>query len=504
MSTPETHPTRRRILQGLASTFALPALSAAPAPKPASASPMNGMLCSPHSFYDEGIDFMLDVLEEKSATNSIIVYTYQGMTPGSRGATYLANHGKPLAPDRLDDATTWVNVDERYFRATPLRHKVDRPDQTYADKDICADLEQPLRERGMKLYARILEDWSLGYRPGFFSVHQIDLHGRIDPHACYNHPDHQEFWVASAHNLFAQYGHLAGIFWGSERQSPLSEALSGKTPCCFCEHCKKLAAELHVDAGRAAEGLGKLLDLSSRLRAKELPSDGVFVSIMRLFVEYPEILGWEKVWRTSYLAIPNLLRGLLKSLDPALTLGWHGDHAATGLDLFKRIGLDYGALTETFDWLKPSVYHLAAAPRLRGKFTGLHDTFLADLPKEEALDFYYFINGYDAAAEPDFSQLATAATEDGRLSENYVRHEVARAVKAVDGRAKIYAGPGIGIPGGPESKVESPELTYNDCVACFEGGADGLIIGREYDEIPFANLEAVGRAWREWVAAREE
>jgi len=498
---PANPPHRRAVLQGLGATLALPSLAGlarATAPGALDDSTMNGMLCSPHSFYDEGIDYMLDALQEKSETNAIVVYTYQGMTPGARGKPYLADHGKPVDPDRLNDATTWVNVDERYFRGTSLRHIKDGPNRIYADKNIVTDLEEPLRERGMKLYARILEGWSMGYRPGFLKVHQVDVHGRLGDHTCYNHPDYQQFWVASTHNLFAQYKNLDGIFWGSERKPPLELVLRGQAPTCFCEHCRKLGEKLDVDPDRAAEGLLAMMKFVQGLRADGPPAEGAFVTFMRILVEYPEILGWEKVWRESYMSIPRLVGGAMKALQPDATLGWHGDHAVTGLGLFKRVGLDYGALTETFDWIKPSVYHLAAAPRLRGRFTTLHDTIFSDLGKDQALDAYFAFNGYQPEDEPDFDQLARAATEEGALSRNYITREVGRAVEAVAGRSKIYAGPGIGIPGGPESKVESPEFTYEDCMACFEAGADGLIIGREYDEIPFPNLEAVGRAWREW------
>jgi len=496
---------RRTALCGLGSTIALPWLTTlaqgadARSAGAEASQPMNGLLCSPHSFYDEGIDYVLDNVQEKAGTNAIVVYTYQGMTPGARGAQYLADHGKPIQPNRLNDATTWVNVDERYFRGTSLRHIEDGPNRLYADKNIVEDLEEPLRSRDMKLYARILEGWSMGYRPGFFKVHQIDLEGRLGDHTCYNHPDYQEFWVASTHNLFAQYKNLAGIFWGSERKSPLEDVLRGRVPTCFCEHCRKLGEQLGVDADGAAEGLRKMMEFVRGVREDGPPEEGSFVTFMRILIEYPDILGWEKVWRESYLSIPKQVRGAMKALNPQATLGWHGDHAVTGLGLFKRIGLDYGELTDTFDWIKPSVYHLAAAPRLRGRFTDLHETIFSDLKKDRALDLYFAINGYESEEEPEFDELAKAATEQGRLSENYVRREVGRAVKAVDGRAQIYAGPGIGIPGGPASKVERPELTYNDCVAAFEAGADGLIIGREYDEIPFPNMEAVGRAYREWV-----
>jgi len=460
--------------------------------------PFNGILCSPHSFYDEGIDFMLDLIQQTAATNTVVTYAYQGMTPGARPRGVLADHGKPIDHDRRDDATIWVNIDESYFRDTTLRHQSNRPGATHAGNDIYADLENPLADRGMDLVARVLEGWSFGYRPGFFNVHEIDALGRVLDHPCYNQPDYQRFWIASIHNLFGQYHHLKGLYYGSERNTPLTALLQGRMAGCFCPHCQALAAAQSLDPERARAGFIALHRLVQEILANGVPSDGAFVSIMRVLIEYPEILGWERLWRQSYNRLPALLRGVMKSIHPQLEIGWHGDNGTTGVQLFKRIATDYGAMTDTYDWIKPCVYHLATAPRMKQNLAKIQRTLFADLDIEGALHLQYAILGYDADVEPSFAELADEAWEKGRLSADWTRREMTRAVSAVAGRAKIYGGIGVGIPVGSPSP-EDPAITYEDCVSCFEAGAVGMLAGREYDEIPIENLEAIGRAYREWV-----
>jgi len=460
--------------------------------------PFNGLLCSPHSFYDEGIDHALDLVQRTAGTNAIVVYAYQGMTPAARPSGGLADHGKPIQHDRNNDAKIWVNIDERYFRDTALRHEPDAPDRPHAGRDLYADLEKPLDDRGMQLVARVLEGWSFGYRPGFFNVHEIDAFGRVMNHPCYNHPDYQRFWIASIHNLFGQYNHLTGLYYGSERNTPINQLLSGNMAGCFCPYCKKLAEEQSIDPERAQRGFVALYHLVQEMIANGKPSDGAFISIMRLLIEHPEIMAWERLWQQSYARIPRLLKGVMQTINPKLELGWHGDHGTTGVQIFKRIATDYAKMTDYYDWIKPCVYHLATAPRMKGNLQKIQRSLLADLDIQQALEFQYAIYGYDRAVEPAFDQLPETASEQGRLSTNYTRREIGRAVEAVQGRSKIYGGLGIGVPVGSPSP-EDPAITYEDTKSCFEAGANGLLIGREYDEIPIPNLEAIGRAYREWA-----
>jgi hypothetical protein len=78
-----------------------------------------------------------------------------------------------------------------------------------------------------------------------------------------------------------------------------------------------------------------------------------------------------------------------------------------------------------------------------------------------------------------------------------VYRETRRVVEDVAGRAKVYAGIGIDIPGNGGTFASNPEGVYQATRKAFEAGAEGVLISREYDEMRLPNLQAVGRAMRE-------
>ena len=65
------------------------------------------------------------------------------------------------------------------------------------------------------------------------------------------------------------------------------------------------------------------------------------------------------------------------------------------------------------------------------------------------------------------------------------------------GKAKIYSGIGIDIPGNNQTFSSTPEGVYEAVRKAFEAGASGVLISREYDEMRLPNLRAVGPALRE-------
>ncbi len=453
----------------------------------------NGVLTSPNNFYDEGIEHALDLLQETAGINAICVYIYQRMAPAASKAM-PADHGKPIDWDRNNDQLVWVQINDQYYSGTSLRHNRNKPDAAWAGKDILADLRESAAARGIKVYARILEGWNSLSGPGFYRVHEQDLHGRMRGRPCYNHPDYIDFWVASTEDLSRTYSHINGIYWGSENGGPLREVLGGKTPGCFCPHCRERARKRGINVERAIRGFRTLQTLCMALRAGERPTDGAFVSIMRVLLDFPEILAWEKMWVESYYTIPRLMQGTMKAINPELELGFHADNAMTGVDIFKRIDLRYEDLAEFCDWIKPCNYLAAAGTRMRGNLSRYHQTLLADLDPQRALEFYYQIHGFDPSQQPTFDELGP----DKTMTTDYTTREVSRAVAGVGGNARIYAGNAINIPTGASVPWQDPEFTYRDITAALEAGAHGLLLSREYQELDIPNLKAVGRAVRDW------
>ena len=53
------------------------------------------------------------------------------------------------------------------------------------------------------------------------------------------------------------------------------------------------------------------------------------MSLWRLFVEYPEIFAWHKLWLSSQEEFYGLLYGTVKEVNPRAKVGWHIMHTVT-------------------------------------------------------------------------------------------------------------------------------------------------------------------------------
>ncbi len=133
------------------------AFAAAPPAPPAA--PFNGIQMGAHTILDEGFEPCLDLIQDTARINCVMVYssTYHSdvRKPPQLQAT---DHGVPPRPTigrKLPKV--WFRPHDSYYRDTPLRHQKVDSSFEYADRDLFKELLAPIRRRGMKLYARILE-----------------------------------------------------------------------------------------------------------------------------------------------------------------------------------------------------------------------------------------------------------------------------------------------------------------------------------------------------------
>jgi hypothetical protein len=486
---------------------AIPLAAAAAPQRPAqtaSAAPFVGIQMGPHSMLDEGIDRVLDRLQGECGINSLLVYSHTYYTADGirrkRTANVLAqDHGVPardLNTRRLP--YVWVKHHEELFRNTVLRHlPVDSRDE-YADHDLFAEMLQPVRKRGMKLYARILEPFSAdmaGLLPNWVKVLTVDAYGRPGRLPCFNNPDYRNFWLATSEDLFRNY-ELDGFQFGAERSGPLSGLLlGGAAPYCFCVHCRARAREKGIDAERAREGMRALhVFLRDEVLGKNgIPPAGVPGTVMNYAFRYPEILAWERLWRESKEEFFGTMFSSVKAIRPQADTGEHVDHPGTTFDPIYRTVMTYREMADYMDFIKPILYHDIAGPRTRVMYLNrVRSTILKELSDRQALDLFYTLKGYDAGAEPRLEEL-----DQKGLGPDYVYRETRRVVAEVAGRAKVYAGIGIDIPGAGGTFASNPEGVYQATRKAFDAGAAGVLVSREYDEMRLPNLRAVGRAMRE-------
>jgi hypothetical protein len=459
-----------------------------------------GVQLGSHSIFDEGIDHCLDVLQETAGINAVFVYatTYQGFAKGRNPGALASDHGVPVKDPRQRDLTqVWFTPHEQYYGGTFLRHDAARAQGEFHDRDVFAELREPLDKRDMKLYGRILEGFApelAALIPNWTKIVALDCYGRPTTLPCWNNPDYVQWWVSTMEDLFRSYD-LDGFKYGSERSGPLPNLLMGAyhgvtAPICFCEHCLARGRERGIDVERARTGFRMLYEYIRGLMAGEIaPIDGVAITFLRLLLNYPEILAWEKFWWDSREAVTHKIYGAIKAIKPEAQVGWHLYHAGTSWDPIYRAEIDYAEMAEYSDWIKPVVYHDIAGPRIRRQFHDLpRKRVLQELPDELALEALYRVMGYDPAKEPKLEELATRG-----LSPDYVYRQTKACVDAVGGRIPVYPGVGFDIPWKSDHFPSDPELVYQATVKAFEAGASGLVVSREYDEMRLENLRAVGR-----------
>lgn len=457
-----------------------------------------GIQMGPHSLLDEGIGPCLDFIQRTAAVNAVLVYSQSYLIDAHRPTETLAqDHGLPfkeLTGRKLP--FVWVRPREEYYRGTILRYRKPDSGTEFADRDLFVELLEPVRKRGMKLYARILETSGKPVMDGienFEKASAVDAYGKPLEMGCWNNPDYRTFWTATAEDLFRSY-ELDGLQWGAERHGPLmTTILSGQAPFCFCEFCQTRCRAQGINLERARKGFVELHEfVQARLQGKKR-AGGAFTELLRVLLRYPEVLAWEYQYRVSREEVAQAIFSTAKKTKPAAQVGWHVDHQQSSWDQVYRAEMTYGEMAAYSDFIKPIVYHDILGPRVRWwVLERLQKSVLGEVSLEESLELYYDTFGYDKKKEPPLERLdQTGFTSD------YVYRETKRTVEEAGGKAKVYPGIGFDVPWNGKHYPSDPENVYQAVRKGFEAGANGIVISREYDEMRRANLEAVGRGMRD-------
>ena len=473
----------------------LEAQQAVPATAPARAPADNfvGIQMGPHTMLDEGIDHTLDLIQETAGVNAVFVYSHAYGGDLRKPLNWLAtDHGVAPRDQRTRNLPlVWVKQHDQYFKDTTLRHQRVDASFDYADRDLFAEMQTPARRRGIKIYARILESSSRAVE-NVAKVATVTVAGRPTLTACWNHPEYRAFWNATAEDLFRSYD-LDGFQWGAERASPLANIIQNgndSSATCFCEFCQARGKAHGIDPERARQGLAGVLAFVQGMRAGTLKTpDGAGASFLRLLMQHPELLAWDYQYRLSREEVMAGMYETIKRIKPSAQIGWHVDHWATSMDLVARAAMSYADMAPHSDYLKVVVYHAVTGPRIRSWVANVQRSVLSQLTLQEALDLHYDLFGYDKTIEA----RADEPTPKGG-SPDYVLRETKRSVASAAGRTKIYPGIGFNLPSSPP---DDPETIYQATLNAYKGGAAGIVVSREYEELTVPNLRAVGRAVRD-------
>lgn len=375
---------------------------------------------------------------------------------------------------------------------TPFRHPVENLDDQ--GHGILDRLRVPASERDISLVLGMGEDrW--GYYEayhGYCNIAMVDCYGRVHRQSCVNNPEWRRFQLAGIEDVVREHPYMDGLMFMHERSGPLSAAFfdagygDGRVGYCFCEHCCRLGAQRGIDPQRAREGYRQLDRLVNRAEAGEpAPADGWFISFWRLLQRYHEIMAWDQLFWDSLHDYRAAVVGTAKMVRREVHVGYHFQHATLLMHFPWRAGDDPSRVIEYADWVKPSVYPGCSGVRSRNQLRRVHATLLRDLPESLAHEFVCWIMGHDPATLPDPASFE----EQAAWGPDWVEREVRRLVTACSPKP-LYAGLGIGVPGGAEA--DTPEHVAACTQACYDAGARGVLLSRHYDEMRPELLRAAG------------
>lgn len=458
---------------------------------------MIGMQVGAISFADEGIEKVLDILQERGKVNTLFVavFTYgRGIAGRQVPGQPLPDHGKQEY-DTDFRGGNYATVHPQYYKDTIIRSEDTRVKEG-GSGDILAEVIPHAKKRGLKTICWAEDVWNMTV-PNIDALRETDLEGRKANTLCLNNPHHRNFLKGLVEDYTRSYD-IDGIMWGSERQGALGNAIGARhgggnsdptRVTCFCQHCEKKAKEKGISFPRVQEGYRALAKFVRESRDGKRPVDGHFVTFWRLLLRYPEILAWEMFWTENLREVYNSIYSTVKGIKPDVGVGWHVWHT-NSFSPFYRAEQDLQVLAQYSDFLKIVIYHNCGGPRLGNYINSVSRTIFGDVPKEEILDFHYRVLNYK---ERGLEQIPFTG-----LSADYVQRETKRAMDGVAGtKTLIWPGIDIDIPTGANESKSTPQGTKAAVLAALRAGAHGVLLSRKYSEMRLANLSGAGEAIQE-------
>ncbi len=487
--------TRRDFL--LQSTGALAAATSLEAQTPNSqARKVIGIQVGAVSFADEGVNRVLDILQQKASVNTLFLaaFTYgRGIAGRQVPGQPLPDHGKQEYDKGTFHGGSYTAIHSKYYRDTPLQN-VRAPD--LGAFDLFEEVLPESRKRGIKNIAWF-EDVFRSDIPGVEQLQERDVHGRNASTLCLNNPGYRNFLLDLVEDYVRSW-ELDGIMWGSERQGAFANALGshhggagdpGRVTC-FCSFCQSKAAAEGIRVDRARSGFLELEKFARAAHSGKSPVDGYHVELWRLMLTYPELLAWENLWHDSLRDTYQAIYKKAKTVRPSVNVGWHIWHNNSFSPIY-RAEQDLQRIAPYSDFLKIVIYHNCAGERMASYIKNVSQTQYGNVPEDELLEFHYRILNY--GREGAYNQIPKTG-----LSSDYVLRETKRARAGLAGaKTLLWPGIDIDIPTAPDHSKCSPRGIEDAVLAAFRGGADGLILSRKYSEMKLDNLAGAGAAIRQ-------
>jgi hypothetical protein len=474
--------------------FAQPKTNAAATEK------MIGIQIGAASFMDEGVNEVLDIVQQKGGVNTIFVSTFcydRGLNGRQMPNHPFPDHGKQESDKSFYHGGNYATPHAKFYKNVAIRGDLMKaPD--FGKSDILAKVLPAAKKKGIKVFASILDsfDYPDDTRKLVDEYVETTLDGKKGDAMCFYKPAVREFWKAVVTDIASSYD-IDGILFFNERNGPLTNTIGANFDVgfgasrvtCFCDDHKREAEKHKINFERTKEGYRKLDELTQSALKGNRPSDGYYVEFERLLLNYPEIIAYHQLFDMGKHEVLKDVRDAVKAVNKNLLVGFHIEHE-NSFNPFYRATRNYEDLASRADFLKVVAYNNAGGERYANFIKSIGSTMFRDVPLEEFLRFNNYLLNY--GDEGPLDQLAAKG-----LSPDYVTRETKRALAGTKGKCKVLTGIDINIPIKETSRKASPDDTYAATLAALQAGADGVILSRKYSEMMIGNLAAAGRAIRE-------
>jgi hypothetical protein len=218
--------------------------------------------------------------------------------------------------------------------------------------------------------------------------------------------------------------------------------------------------------------------------------DGAFTEFLRVLLQNPEVLVWERFWLERSKDLDRELYGIVKWCNPKLTFGlnvWNRNH----FNPIRKAQWSWTEQTAYADWVKPITYQHQAGEVFAKEMRFFGETILRDFAAKEFVPAMYALLGLK---EAPIDEVVAA----GMDPDTYVFGQCADAVRGVAGKVPVYMGIGVDAPRVlPEQAVCTPDIVYRSVHATYRAGGAGVVFSPNYAGMNLANLDGGARALEE-------
>jgi hypothetical protein len=459
-----------------------------------------GIQISPISFIDEGVDVVLDTLQQRVGVNVLMIGTvsWLGLKAGRSISHKLdgwPDHGVPEPLTMKGGA--YFNPHAEFYANTFIKD-FRAKDEAMQGIDILEMVIPEARRRGMRVMPELMEP--LFKYAGHGSTNnveianlpqclEVDIYGRHGQEPCTNHPDYRLWWHAMIEDQCRSY-EIDGIMWCNERRSPLDQMIAGLAPGCFCAHCRREAMARGIEVEPVRKAFFEVYEYFQQARQGAEFVDGALIEFLRVLLRNPEILIWERFWLERNKDLDRELYGLVKWCNADLEFGlnvWNRNH----FNPIRKAQWPWEEQTRYADWVKPITYQHQSGQVYVKEMSDFHKNILRDFTPQEFTPIMYKLLGLN---EAPWDQL----TQAGMDPDTYVYGQCADAVRGVKGRAPVYMGIGVDAPRvQADQAVCTPDIVYRSVLATYRAGGQGVIFAPNYASMKLTNLDGAARALSE-------